>query len=73
MDKLDQILWYLSSEDYRSYAARALGEQKRIVEEFGLKLERSVRRRERVGPEVARRRSRLVMPAITGSRVRLYM
>jgi tripartite-type tricarboxylate transporter receptor subunit TctC len=39
MNTFDQIPWYLSSEDYRSYAVRTLDEQKRIVEEFGLKLE----------------------------------
>jgi tripartite-type tricarboxylate transporter receptor subunit TctC len=38
LDTLDQVPWYLNSEDYRTYALRELGEQKRIVEEFGLKL-----------------------------------
>jgi tripartite-type tricarboxylate transporter receptor subunit TctC len=35
--KLDQETVYLSSEDYRKAALRQLAEQKRIVEEFGLK------------------------------------
>jgi tripartite-type tricarboxylate transporter receptor subunit TctC len=37
MEKLDQELWYVSSEDYRTYALREIAEQKRVVEEFGLK------------------------------------
>jgi tripartite-type tricarboxylate transporter receptor subunit TctC len=35
--KLDQESWYQSSEDYRSYILREIPEQKRVVEEFGLK------------------------------------
>ena len=35
--KFDQEPWYQSSEDYRIYAIGATAEQKRIVEEFGLK------------------------------------
>jgi tripartite-type tricarboxylate transporter receptor subunit TctC len=37
--KLDQEPWYLNSDDYRAYALRELAEQKRIVEELGLKPE----------------------------------
>jgi tripartite-type tricarboxylate transporter receptor subunit TctC len=37
MEKLDQELWYVSSEDYQAYALREIEEQKRVVEEFGLK------------------------------------
>ena len=39
MDKFDQVAWYLDSEDYRQYAIREVAEQKRIVEEFGLKVD----------------------------------
>jgi hypothetical protein len=35
--KFDQEPWYRSSEDYRAHALEAIAEQKRIVEEFGLK------------------------------------
>src|SRR3954454_450213 len=37
LEKLDQEIWYLNSEDFRSYILREAPEQKRIVEEFGLK------------------------------------
>lgn len=37
MDKLDQELWYQSSENYRAYALREIALQKQVVEEFGLK------------------------------------
>jgi tripartite-type tricarboxylate transporter receptor subunit TctC len=37
LDKFDQEAWYLGSDDYRAYALREIAEQKRIVEEFGLK------------------------------------
>jgi tripartite-type tricarboxylate transporter receptor subunit TctC len=39
MEKLDQELWYLGSEDYRAYAMREIAVQKQVVEEFGLKLD----------------------------------
>ncbi len=39
LETLDQVPWYLSSEDYHRYALRELVEQKRVVEEFGLKLD----------------------------------
>ncbi|NVO12782.1 MAG: tripartite tricarboxylate transporter substrate binding protein [Rhodoplanes sp.] len=37
MEKLDQEIWYLGSEDYRTYAIREIAAQKQVVEEFGLK------------------------------------
>ena len=36
--KLDQEVWYQSSEDYLTHVLREIPEQKRIVEQFGLKL-----------------------------------
>jgi tripartite-type tricarboxylate transporter receptor subunit TctC len=39
MEKLDQELWYQSSEDYHAYAMREIALQKQVVEEFGLKQE----------------------------------
>jgi tripartite-type tricarboxylate transporter receptor subunit TctC len=35
--KLDMEPWYRGSEDFRAYALSDIPEQKRIVEEFGLK------------------------------------
>jgi tripartite-type tricarboxylate transporter receptor subunit TctC len=39
MEKFEQDLWYLSSEDYRAYAMREIGVQKKLAEEFDLKQE----------------------------------
>lgn len=37
LEKLDQEVWYKSSEDYHDYAMREIVEQKRIVDDLGLK------------------------------------
>jgi tripartite-type tricarboxylate transporter receptor subunit TctC len=39
LKRLDQEPLYMNSEDYHSFAMRQLIEQKRLVEELGLRLE----------------------------------
>jgi tripartite-type tricarboxylate transporter receptor subunit TctC len=39
MAKFDQEPFYLGSDDYRAYALRQLAEEKRTMEELGLKEE----------------------------------
>jgi len=39
MEKFDQEPFYLNSDDYRAYAMRTIAEEKRAIEELGLKAE----------------------------------
>jgi tripartite-type tricarboxylate transporter receptor subunit TctC len=39
LDKLDQEVVYMSSDDYRDFAMKKIAETKRVVEELGLKEE----------------------------------
>jgi tripartite-type tricarboxylate transporter receptor subunit TctC len=39
LEKLDQEILYLNSADYHAYAMKQIAEEKRVVEELGLKEE----------------------------------
>jgi len=39
LERLDQEILYLNSADYHAYAMKQIAEEKRVVEELGLKEE----------------------------------
>ena len=39
LDRLNQEIWYLNSEDYRNYALKTIESERQLVRELGLKTE----------------------------------